>query len=125
VVLPWGNPPRGSPQPFGCGLFRFRGTADLAEILIFSNTEIMTKTISVSERGTLTLPKEARTSLGISQGGQLIIQMSEEGIVTLRAGAIMPLEIYSKARLAEFQQMNEVPLAAGKLRWNKGASRKR
>jgi AbrB family looped-hinge helix DNA binding protein len=125
VVLPWGNPPRGSPQPFSCGLFRFRGTADLAEILIFSNTEIMTKTISVSERGTLTLPKEARTSLGISQGGQLIIQVSEEGIVTLRAGAIMPLEIYSKARLAEFQQMNEVPLAAGKLRWNKGASRKR
>lgn len=99
--------------------------AELAEILIFSNTENMTKTISVSERGTLTLPKEARKSLGISQGGQLIIQMDEEGAVTLRAGAVMPLEIYSTARLAEFQKMNEVPLAAGKLRWTKGMPKKR
>jgi AbrB family looped-hinge helix DNA binding protein len=93
--------------------------AILAKILKISNTANMTKTISVSERGTLTLPKEARKSLGIPQGGQLIVEMDEEGAVTLRAGALMPLEIYSKARLAEFQQMNEVPLAGRKLRWSK------
>lgn len=85
----------------------------------------MIKTISVNERGTLTLPKEARKSLGIPRGGQLIVQMDEEGAITLRAGAVMPLEMYSEARLAEFQQMNEAPLATGKLRWNKGTSKKR
>ena len=99
--------------------------AVLAEILIFSNTVNMTKTISVSERGTLTLPKEARKSLGIPQGGQLIVEMDEEGAITLRAGAVMPLEIYSKGRLAEFQQMNEGPLASRKIRWCKGNSKKR
>jgi AbrB family looped-hinge helix DNA binding protein len=90
----------------------------LAEIQKYRNTEIMTKTITVSERGTLTLPKEARKSLGVAHGGQLIVQMDDEGTITLRAGAVMPLEIYSKARLAEFQRLNEAPLSGRKLRWS-------
>lgn len=79
----------------------------------------MTKVITVNERGALTLPKEAREKLGVTRGGQLVVDMDESGEVILRAGVVMPLEIYSSARVEEFQRMNESPLAGKKLRWRK------
>jgi len=38
----------------------------------------------------------------------------------LRAGEVMPVEIYSTKRMAEFERMNEAPLAGQKVRWRKG-----
>ena len=82
-------------------------------------TVFMTKVITVNERGALTLPKEVRENLGVTRGGQLVVDMDESGEVVLRAGVVMPLEIYSPARVEEFQRMNEAPLADKKLRWRK------
>jgi len=79
----------------------------------------MTKVITVNERGSLTLPREMREKLGVTRGGQLVVDMDESGGVVLRAGVVMPLEIYSQARVDEFQRMNEAPLAGKKLRWRK------
>jgi len=79
----------------------------------------MTKVVTVNQRGVLTLPKEARQKLGVSRGGQLVVDVSESGEVVLRAGVVMPVEIYSDARVEEFKRMNEAPLARKKLRWRK------
>lgn len=79
----------------------------------------MTKVITVNDRGALTLPKEVRDKLGVTRGGQLIVDMQEEGEVILRAGVVMPVEIYSTVRVEEFRRMNEAPLAGKKLRWHK------
>jgi AbrB family looped-hinge helix DNA binding protein len=79
----------------------------------------MTKIITVNERGALTLPKEARKKLGVARGGQLVMDMDESGEVVLRAGVVVPVEIYSEARVAEFERMNEAPLVGKKLRWRK------
>jgi AbrB family looped-hinge helix DNA binding protein len=79
----------------------------------------MTKVITVNERGALTLPREAREKLGVTRGGQLVVDMDESGEVTLRAGVVMPVEIYSAARVEEFQRSNESPLVGKKLRWRK------
>jgi AbrB family looped-hinge helix DNA binding protein len=79
----------------------------------------MIKVITVNERGALTLPKEVREKLGVTRGGQLVVDMDESGETVLRPGIVMPVEIYSKERIAEFQQMNEAPLAGKKLRWRK------
>jgi len=79
----------------------------------------VTKVITVNERGALTLPREVREKLGVTRGGQLIVDMDEEGKTVLRAGVVMPVEIYSTARVKEFQRMNEAPLAGKKLRWRK------
>jgi len=79
----------------------------------------MVKIISVNERGALTLPKEARERLGVAQGGQLILDIDERGEVILRAGVVMPIEIYSKERLEEFQRLNELPLTQKELHWKK------
>jgi AbrB family looped-hinge helix DNA binding protein len=80
----------------------------------------MTKVITVNDRGALTLPKEIREKLGVTRGGQLVVDMEEEGEVVLRAGVIMPVEIYSPVRVEEFRRMNEAPLTGKKLHWRKG-----
>ena len=79
----------------------------------------MTKVISVNVRGALTLPKEARERLGVTHGGQLVVDVEENGEVVLRSGVVMPVEIYTAARVKEFERMNEAPLAGKKLRWRK------
>ncbi len=77
----------------------------------------MTKIITVNQRGALTLPKDLREKLGVTNGGQLVADIEVNGAVTLRAGVVIPLEIYSDARIGEFQQLNEAPLRARKIRW--------
>ena len=79
----------------------------------------MVKIISVNQRGALTLPKEVRDKLGVARGGQLIVDFAENGEVVLRAGVVMPVEIYSAARMEEFKRMNENALAGKKFRWRK------
>lgn len=79
----------------------------------------MTKVISVNQRGALTLPKEARDKLGVTRGGQIVVSVDENGEVVLRAGVVLPIEIYSAARVEEFERMNEKPLAGKSLRWRK------
>ncbi len=66
----------------------------------------MDRIISISERGTITLPKDLRKKYGLEAGGQLVIEESESGLI-LRPGVTFSVEIYSDERVAEFQQQNE------------------
>lgn len=77
----------------------------------------MTKVITINQRGALTLPKEVREKLGVTRGGQVLVEVDDGGSVTLRAGTVLPVEIYSEERIEEFKRMNETPLAKRKLKW--------
>ena len=79
----------------------------------------MTKLVSVNQRGSLTLPKDVRDRLGIAKGGQVILDMSDSGAVSLRAGAVFPVEIYSEERIRQFDELNNSPLKGRKLRFRK------
>ena len=68
------------------------------------------KVINMNDRGTLTLPKELRQSIGLACGGQVVAEETPDGIL-IRAGATFPVEIYSRERLAEFHRNNEEALA--------------
>jgi len=57
--------------------------------------------IEINARGRLTLPQEARQTLGLAGAGQIVVEPTEDGLL-LRSGITLPIEIYSKARLAEF-----------------------
>jgi bifunctional DNA-binding transcriptional regulator/antitoxin component of YhaV-PrlF toxin-antitoxin module len=70
----------------------------------------MTKVIRISDRGTLTLPKEMRCRLGVEHGGQSIAEETDKGIL-LRPGIAFPVELYSGRRQAEFRRNNEESLA--------------
>ena len=69
----------------------------------------MGRVISINERGTLTLPKDLRRKYGLEQGGQIVIEESDEGLL-LRPGVTFSVEIYSDERVKEFQQLNEADL---------------
>ena len=57
--------------------------------------------LTVTDRGTITLPAKLRRQLGIKADDQLIAEATPEGLL-LRPAITLPLEIYSSARIAEF-----------------------
>jgi bifunctional DNA-binding transcriptional regulator/antitoxin component of YhaV-PrlF toxin-antitoxin module len=75
--------------------------------LLWAN--FMMKVISIDDRGTLTLPEELRDRLGITTAGQVVVEETLEGLL-LRPGVIVPIEVYSAERLAEFYLNNDSAL---------------
>jgi antitoxin PrlF len=61
----------------------------------------MKTTLTVTDRGTITLPAKLRRQLGIKADDQLIAEATPEGLL-LRPAVTLPIEIYSDARVAEF-----------------------
>jgi len=73
---------------------------------LYSNAAIrysvlVTTTIQINRRGAMTLPKSLRKVLGVDQGGVIIAEVSETGIA-LHPAVAYPVELYSDARVAEF-----------------------
>ncbi len=60
--------------------------------------------VSLTERGTLTLPSHIRKALGLTAGQQFIVATTPKGELLLRPAATVPLEIYSEERIAEFSE---------------------
>lgn len=61
----------------------------------------MQATVSVSGRGLIALPAEMRKEAGIRPQDSLIAETTPEGIL-LRPALTLPVEIYTPARVAEF-----------------------
>lgn len=61
----------------------------------------MKTTLTVTERGTITLPAKLRRQLGIKADDQLIAEATPEGLL-LRPAVTLPVEMYSDKRIAEF-----------------------
>ncbi len=62
---------------------------------------LMKTTLTVTDRGTVTLPAKLRRALGIKAEDQLIAEATPEGLL-LRPAVTLPIEIYSEKRIAEF-----------------------
>jgi len=58
-------------------------------------------TLTVSRRGVVTLPAKLRAAMGIGPEDQLVAETTPEGIL-LRPAVTLPIEVYSEARIAEF-----------------------
>lgn len=63
--------------------------------------ENMKTSLVVNARGTITLPAKFRRQLGIKANDVLIAEVTSEGLL-LRPSVALPLEIYTKERVAEF-----------------------
>ena len=70
----------------------------------------MKTTLTVSSRGVVTLPAKFREALGISANDHVIAEATAEGIL-LRPTVTLPIEMYSAARVKEFNSA-EADLAA-------------
>jgi len=70
----------------------------------------MKATLTITERGVITLPAKLRQALGLFANDQLIAETTPEGLL-LRPAVTLPVEIYSDERLREFDAA-EAELAA-------------
>lgn len=61
----------------------------------------MKAALTLSSRGTLTLPAKLRRSLGLKADDQLIAETVPGGLL-LRPAVTLPVEMYTDERLAEF-----------------------
>ncbi len=61
----------------------------------------MQATLTLSNRGIITLPAKLRQALGLKADDQLIAETTPEGIL-LRPAVTLPLELYTPERLQEF-----------------------
>lgn len=66
--------------------------------------------LTINSRGVITLPAKLRKALGLRPEDQLIAETTPEGLL-LRPAVTLPVEIYSPARIEEFDQA-EAELAA-------------
>ena len=76
----------------------------MTELQKSSNAAIlaaMKAALTISRRGTLTLPARLRQSLGLKADDQLIAETVPEGLL-LRPAVTLPIEIYTERRIAEF-----------------------
>ena len=56
----------------------------------------------MSEKGQVTIPRALRKRLNIEKGSPLLADVDATGAIRLVPAAVIPLETYSKERLAEF-----------------------
>ena len=66
----------------------------------------MQATLTLSNRGLITLPAKLRQAFGLKADDQLIAESTPEGIL-LRPAVTLPLELYSQARMQEFEEAEE------------------
>ena len=66
----------------------------------------MKVTLTVTDRGTITLPAKLRKEMGIEADSLLIAESTEEGIL-LRPAMALPVEVYSRDRLGEFAEAEQ------------------
>lgn len=79
----------------------------------------MPLTAQISKRGQITLPADVRKALGLKPGDTLVVRL-EAGRIVLEPAVVLPVEIYSDERLAEFEesaQVSDEMLAAFRRAW--------
>ena len=63
----------------------------------------MKATLTLSDRGVVTLPAKLRRAMGLKADDQIIAETTPEGLL-LRPAVTLPIEIYSEKRIGEFDE---------------------
>ena len=63
----------------------------------------MKATLTLTNRGVVTLPAKLRRALGLKADDQLIAETTSEGLL-LRPAVTLPVEMYSEKRIREFDE---------------------
>lgn len=63
----------------------------------------MKKLLTLTTRGVITLPARMREAAGFPPTGQILAETTDEGLL-LRPAVTLPVEVYSAARIAEFDE---------------------
>jgi AbrB family looped-hinge helix DNA binding protein len=62
--------------------------------------------IRLGKKGQLSLPAAVLRKMGITGAATLLIETTDDGAVILRPVAVYPVEVYTEARMKEFEAAN-------------------
>jgi AbrB family looped-hinge helix DNA binding protein len=68
---------------------------------------MITETAKVGKRGTIVIPAALRQKYGFEEGSQIVVEPVPEGVL-LRPVVMLPIEIYTPERKAEFLLNNAI-----------------
>jgi AbrB family looped-hinge helix DNA binding protein len=80
--------------------------------------------VRLGKKGQVSLPAGVLRKLGLRGSATLIVEATDDGAVLLRPAAVYPVELYSDARVREFEQANR-STAAENARVAKALKRRR
>jgi AbrB family looped-hinge helix DNA binding protein len=64
--------------------------------------------VKCGKKGQITIPRALLKRLGIEENTPMLIDVTTDGAIVLRQAAVLPVEIYSDARIAEFEREGTV-----------------
>lgn len=67
--------------------------------------------VKLGKKGQLSLPAGVLRRLGLQGSATLLVEETGDGAVVLRPAAVVPVEIYSDARVRDFEEANRASAA--------------
>ena len=64
--------------------------------------------VKLGKKGQLSLPASVLRKLGLKGAATLIVEATDDGAVILRPAAVYPIELYTDARIKEFEDANRI-----------------
>jgi AbrB family looped-hinge helix DNA binding protein len=64
--------------------------------------------VKCGKKGQITIPRALLKRLGIEENTPMLIDVTTDGAIVLRQAAVLPVEIYSDVRIAEFEREGTV-----------------
>jgi AbrB family looped-hinge helix DNA binding protein len=70
------------------------------------NSELLVDIVKLGKKGQLSPPAAVLRKLGLQGAGTLLVETTDDGAVILRPAAVYPIELYTDARVKEFDAAN-------------------
>ncbi len=70
--------------------------------------------VKVGGKGQVSIPKSILERLGIHEQTPMLVEVTEDGAILLRQAGVYPIEIYSEARVKEFDAADRLTFAERK-----------
>jgi len=65
-------------------------------------------TVRLGRNGQLSLPRSVMKRLHLRGNETLLLDVTDDGVIRLRPAAVLPIEMYTPERIAEFERESEV-----------------
>lgn len=65
-------------------------------------------TVKLGRNGQLSLPRSVMRRLHLRGNETLLLEVSDDGVIRLRPAAVLPIEMYTPTRIAEFERESSV-----------------
>ena len=65
----------------------------------------------IGKKGQLTIPRSVLRAAGIAEEARVVLEATSDGAIVMRPVAVYPIEMYSDARIREFEEANTMPPA--------------